>query len=45
MMRVRREEEKSDRRILKDHVVIIGFGLNGQNVARAAMEAPGSVAP
>ena len=36
MMRVRREEEKSDRRILKDHVVIIGFGLNGQNVARAA---------
>lgn len=36
MMRVRRQEEKSDRRILKDHVVIIGFGLNGQNVARAA---------
>ena len=36
LMRVRREEEKSDRRILKDHVVIIGFGLNGQNVARAA---------
>lgn len=39
MMRVRREHEKVEARTLKDHVVIIGFGLNGQNVARAALSA------
>lgn len=36
LMRVRRAEEKVEKRVLRDHVVIIGFGLNGQNVARAA---------
>lgn len=36
LMRVREESERSERRVLKDHTVIIGFGLNGQNVARAA---------
>lgn len=36
LMRVRRAEEKVEKRVLRDHVVIVGFGLNGQNVARAA---------
>ncbi len=36
LMRVRRAEEKVEQRVLRDHVVIVGFGLNGQNVARAA---------
>ncbi len=39
IMRVRREVERTGRRALKDHTVIIGFGLNGQNVARAAQSA------
>ena len=30
------EEEQGERPALKDHLVIIGFGLNGQNVALAA---------
>jgi CPA2 family monovalent cation:H+ antiporter-2 len=38
LMRVKREQEKKMAGVLKDHVVIIGFGLNGQNVATAAME-------
>lgn len=37
--RVRSEQQKEVSRKLKDHVVIIGFGLNGQNVARAAQGA------
>jgi CPA2 family monovalent cation:H+ antiporter-2 len=36
LMRVRREEERTERKVLRDHVVIVGFGLNGQNVARSA---------
>jgi CPA2 family monovalent cation:H+ antiporter-2 len=36
IMRVRKEVERVERRALKDHVVIVGYGLNGQNVARAA---------
>lgn len=39
IMRVRKETERSDRRVLKDHVVIVGYGLNGQNVALAAQSA------
>ncbi|MBK7945309.1 MAG: cation:proton antiporter [Flavobacteriales bacterium] len=38
LMRVKREQEKKLAGVLKDHVVIVGFGLNGQNVATAAME-------
>ena len=38
LMRVKREQEKTMSRVLKDHVVIVGFGLNGQNVASVAME-------
>lgn len=38
LMRVKREQEKKMSGTLQDHVVIIGFGLNGQNVATAAME-------
>ena len=36
LMRVKRQQEKSDGKMMKDHVVIVGFGLNGQNVANAA---------
>jgi len=36
--RVKREQERTLSRVLKDHVVIVGFGLNGQNVASVAME-------
>ncbi|MBS1582890.1 MAG: cation:proton antiporter [Bacteroidetes bacterium] len=39
LMRVRKEVERTERRTLKDHVVIIGFGLNGQNVGLAAQSA------
>lgn len=39
MMRVKREQERTRARVLKDHVVIVGFGLNGQNVASVAIEA------
>lgn len=39
IMRVRRETDRSARMTLKDHVVIIGYGLNGQNVALAAQSA------
>jgi monovalent cation:H+ antiporter-2, CPA2 family len=39
LMRVRKEVQTNELRVLKDHVVIIGFGLNGQNVARAAQSA------
>lgn len=38
LMRVKREQEKRMSGTLQDHVVIIGFGLNGQNVATAALE-------
>ncbi|MFZ1331380.1 MAG: NAD-binding protein, partial [Flavobacteriales bacterium] len=38
MMRVKQQYEKSLEKVLKDHVVIIGFGLNGQNVLKAAQE-------
>lgn len=38
LMRVKRAQEKRMAAVLQDHVVIIGFGLNGQNVATAAME-------
>ncbi len=38
LMRVKREQEKKMAGVLQDHVVIVGFGLNGQNVATAAME-------
>lgn len=38
LMRVKREQERRLATVLKDHVVIIGFGLNGQNVAMAALE-------
>lgn len=36
LMRVKREQEKSLEKTMKDHVVVVGFGLNGQNVANAA---------
>jgi monovalent cation:H+ antiporter-2, CPA2 family len=36
LMRVKREQSRPFVHILKDHVVIIGYGLNGQNVARSA---------
>ena len=39
LMRVKQEQEKSIGKVLKDHIVVIGFGLNGQNVANAAMDA------
>ncbi|MBL7940568.1 MAG: cation:proton antiporter [Flavobacteriales bacterium] len=39
LMRVKQEQEKSMAKVLKDHVVVIGFGLNGQNVANAAIDA------
>ncbi len=39
IMRVRKDVEKTDGRVLKDHVVIVGYGLNGQNVALAAQSA------
>ncbi len=38
MVRVKAENEKTTAHVLKDHVVIIGFGLNGQNVASAAID-------
>lgn len=38
LMRVKQEQEKQTGKILKDHVVVIGFGLNGRNVANAAMD-------
>ncbi|HQV52765.1 MAG: cation:proton antiporter [Flavobacteriales bacterium] len=38
IMRVKQQQEKSLEKVLKDHVVIIGFGLNGQNVLKAAQE-------
>jgi CPA2 family monovalent cation:H+ antiporter-2 len=37
MVRVRQEQDRSQARILRDHLVIIGFGLNGQNVASSAL--------
>ncbi len=39
IMRVKREQDKVLSQVLKNHVVIVGFGLNGQNVARAAKNA------
>jgi CPA2 family monovalent cation:H+ antiporter-2 len=36
---VKRRQEKETSRKLKDHVVVIGYGLNGQNVVRAARTA------
>jgi CPA2 family monovalent cation:H+ antiporter-2 len=37
MVRVRKEQDRSHARVLRDHLVIIGFGLNGQNVASSAI--------
>ncbi|HEY0977371.1 MAG TPA: cation:proton antiporter [Flavobacteriales bacterium] len=39
VMRFRRDTERNDAKALNDHLVIIGFGLNGQNVALAAQSA------
>ena len=39
IMRARREVVREELRVLKDHVVVVGFGLNGQNVALAAQSA------
>ncbi|MDQ3100073.1 MAG: NAD-binding protein, partial [Bacteroidota bacterium] len=36
LMRVKRVRTAAPEAKLKDHIVIIGYGLNGQNVARAA---------
>lgn len=36
--RARKENERIVARVLSDHVVIVGFGLNGQNVASAAID-------
>lgn len=33
------QQDKSQDKALTDHIVIIGFGLNGQNLARVAQEA------
>ncbi|MBL7963147.1 MAG: cation:proton antiporter [Flavobacteriales bacterium] len=38
VMRVRRES-RSAAQEMRDHIVIVGFGLNGQNVAKAAASA------
>jgi CPA2 family monovalent cation:H+ antiporter-2 len=38
LMRVKKEQEKTVAKVLKDHVVVIGFGLNGRNVAGAAKD-------
>jgi len=37
LMRVKKEQAKSTSKELQDHVVVVGFGLNGQNVANAAI--------
>jgi CPA2 family monovalent cation:H+ antiporter-2 len=37
LMHVKRQQMAPLAQVMKDHVVVIGFGLNGQNVARAAM--------
>lgn len=37
LVKVKKEQEKSLAKVLKDHVVVIGFGLNGQNVVNAAL--------
>jgi monovalent cation:H+ antiporter-2, CPA2 family len=36
LMRVKKEQMRPLANVLKDHVVVVGYGLNGQNVARAA---------
>ncbi len=38
LMRVKKQQEMQTGRVLKDHVVVVGFGLNGRNVANAAMD-------
>ncbi|HQW06589.1 MAG: cation:proton antiporter [Flavobacteriales bacterium] len=38
LMRVKKEQERTLGKVLKDHVVVIGFGLNGRNVANAAID-------
>jgi len=38
LVRVKQEGERSTAKTLTDHVVIVGFGLNGQNVAGAALD-------
>lgn len=38
LVRVKQEGERSTAKALTDHVVIVGFGLNGQNVAGAALD-------
>lgn len=37
MGRVRKEQDKVLAKVLRDHLVIVGFGLNGQNVASSAI--------
>ncbi len=36
---VRQESHQADEKALKDHIVIVGYGLNGKNLSRAAREA------
>ncbi len=36
LMRAKREVERSTTNVLQDHVVVIGFGLNGRNVVSAS---------
>ena len=38
LVKVKHENERSTKQVLNDHMVIIGFGLNGQNVASAAID-------
>ncbi len=37
LVRVRQEQDRTQARVLRDHLVIVGFGLNGQNVASSAV--------
>ena len=37
LMRVRKEQDRVHAKVMRDHLVIIGFGLNGQNVASSAI--------
>ncbi|WKZ67295.1 MAG: cation:proton antiporter [Flavobacteriales bacterium] len=39
VMRVKLEQVRKHASVLKGHLVVIGYGLNGQNVARAALNA------
>jgi CPA2 family monovalent cation:H+ antiporter-2 len=37
LVRVRKEQDRVHAKVMRDHLVIIGFGLNGQNVASSAI--------